>query len=683
MKYRGVIFVGLLALTLSSLYWRTFNYELIWDDDLYFKDNVLLTENRPLQDAFKLGYFSEQIGIMGSDHYYRPLLTLSFMIEDRLWGIHNGSLRAVNLLIFLLSLACLYKFFRQHQDQGFFAEIATLLFAFYPLNLDNIVWIVGRGDLILLLCGSLAFLCFDLFIKRGTFLFAGAASAAYLMGIFSKESFIFFWPVLLIYDFVRNKRIHLPFHAINLICTLSFFLIKGVVLRISNPKIVLGSNLIEILRTFLGTLGFYFKTMLFPFSPKFFLSTQDAQSGLYLFFGIIAVVCFLGIALLAIKDKSLLPPLSLIVVFLFGHAFLVFSSVMPYTIYSRYLMIPGLGLAWFLAILLCRLKERVRLFPFFVLIVLFIPTIVINAAPYKSNLDFWRGRPAKQSAKDGYILFHVAKAYYAKKDILRAELNLNRCLSMSMEQDTAILVSMLYTELEFAKADYIGVEKWQKSLENLQNLAGKTFAPIIKGQINDIKAKVLIARGEVAEAEKLLEENILRAPDMKETYVTLYKMFIGHEKWDKARELETRITSRFPSFPLRSSQIAEELKSMSPAKRISFYILNNNYIEAKRIVEIVSPLDLPHKVLFAKLAYWSGNESEGKNTIERIAAKNPGNTGVMNSIAAFYLKDLYRAKEALLYLNKSYGINPQQPQIHRLINSLNSNYLNLLKPVWK
>ena len=101
---RDLIFLGLLAAVLLGVYGKTLNYELIWDDKQFFKGNVLLDENRPLWDAFEYGYFGDQIGIRGFDQYYRPLLTATFMLEKKLWGVRNITLRLTNLCLFILAL---------------------------------------------------------------------------------------------------------------------------------------------------------------------------------------------------------------------------------------------------------------------------------------------------------------------------------------------------------------------------------------------------------------------------------------------------------------------------------------------------------------------------------------------------------------------------------------------------
>src|SRR4030043_905417 len=164
MRKKALFLVGLLAVIVIGLYWKTFSYDFIWDDEIFFKHNLLFIEHQPLTSALKYSYFSEQLGVQGQAHYYRPLLTLSFLLENELWGIKNITLRLTNLLLFYFSLLFLYAFLKVYSDKAYLPEITTLLFALYPLNSENIVWVVGRGGLLLLLWGSLPFLFFWLFL---------------------------------------------------------------------------------------------------------------------------------------------------------------------------------------------------------------------------------------------------------------------------------------------------------------------------------------------------------------------------------------------------------------------------------------------------------------------------------------------------------------------------------------
>jgi tetratricopeptide (TPR) repeat protein len=679
MKNKHAIFMAVLAAILFSLYFRSLGYDLIWDDKIYFRGNVLLDQNRPLTEAFKVGYFSEQVGMKGIDHYYRPLLTASFMAEDRLWGISPAGLRIVNILLYLGALFVFYSYFRLRFDHGYFPEIATLLFALHPLNMDNVIWIVGRGDLLVLLWGGLVLLFFERFLQKGKPLDWVLAGLFFLFGVFSKESFIFFWPALILYEGLRKRKITIPFHCANLLSIVAFYAVKVGLLGIKNIGLVFESGVISGLISALGTLGFYAKSIVWPFTTPFFLSLNNAQKTGYLIIGIVSIALFLLLLYASRKEPETRFPLFLAAIFIGGHLPLIFSQIFPYSIYPRYMTIPALGLVWVLAVYLTKLPERTRISIVFLIVLAFIPTIVIRAEANKTEEVFW-SRASRRSPNDGYALFYLSSILQQKGDFLQSELYLNRSLSLTLRTETVVFVSLGYAEVEMAKADYDDVFKWLAKVESLPKLR---LPGGIRYEIARIKARAWICRGNTAEAENLLEQNIQAYPQAMDSYYDLFEMYTGFEMWEKASALAGRIRLLSPSFNQDPDKIARELETMALDDKIAFYIFRRNFSKAESLVNTIRPLDVPNRILLGKLAYWRGEADRGRTIIEAMAAENSGNFGTMNSIAAFYLRDLFRVREALPYLKKSLELNPGQPQIQNLIDSLTKNYLDRLIEVWK
>jgi hypothetical protein len=415
MHKKDWVFVAFLAV-ISRPVWKTFDYDLIWDDEIFFKHNLLFIEHQPLTAAFKYGYFSEQLGVQGQDHYYRPLLTLSFLLENELWGIRNITLRLTNLLIYFLSLIFLFAFLKVHSDKAYLPEITTLLFALYPLNSENIVWVVGRGDLLLLLWGCLVFLFFELFLKKGRPLYLVGSSFFFLLGMFSKETFILFLPVLFLYEKVRRRKVAWPYHIANASIIVLFFFIKNLVLGIKNIKMVYTPGSLRNLRAALGTLG-YPPDHDLAHRYDMFLPVADMSRLIFLAFGLLALASIALLAVWAKKDKDVVLPASLLVVFWLGHIPLIYASVVPYQIFSRYMMVASLGLVWLLAHILRGIKERPRFGVVFLILIVFIPSIVINAGAFKNSTIFWQ-RAVKSSPRDAYVLFQEAKTVIENKDYI-------------------------------------------------------------------------------------------------------------------------------------------------------------------------------------------------------------------------------------------------------------------------
>ena len=682
MKNKKVIFISALTIVLFSLYFRGLRSELIWDDKIFFGGNLLLSENRPLSEAFKVGYFSEQIGMKDSDHYYRPLLTLSFMVEDRLWGISPAGLRIVNLLIYFGALVFLYFFFRLASDRGHLPEIATLLFALHPLNVDNIIWIVGRSDLLLLLWVVLVLLFLEKYLERGKSLDWVMASFFFLLGVFSKESFIFIWPALIFYERIKHKKITIPFHLLNLLSIMAFFAVKNVVLGIKNLDFLLPKDILFGATVLLKTLGFYVKSIFWPFAAPFFISPDNVQKVRYLVVGILFTALFILLLYFSRKQRETRFPLILAACFLGGHLPLVFSKIYPYSIYPRYMMISSLGLIWTLSIYLRKIPEKIRLSLVFLIILSLIPTVVLRIDAYRTEENFW-SKASRKFSNDGYVLVQISKVLQENGDFIRAEFFLNKSLSLNLQRETAILVSVSYAEVEMAKADYENVFRWMESLEEVEGLYRMRLATGIRYEINKIKSRVWISQGEIPSAEKCLQENIETFPQAKDSFFELFEMYVGYGMWEKAKALADRIRLLFPSFAQDPEKIARELESMPLDDKIAFYTLRRNFSKATALIETIAAPDLMHRILLAKLAYKQGEGERGQTVIEAIAAEDSESYETMNTIAAFYLNDLFRVREALVYMKKSLELNPDQPKIRFLIINLTKNYLEQLTEVWK
>jgi tetratricopeptide (TPR) repeat protein len=681
MKYkRELIFIIFLTITVFGVYWKTFNYELIWDSKIYFTQNILFEENRPITSAFKFGYFREQLGVEDVDFYYRPLLTASYILENKLWGLKNTSLRLTNLVIYILSLVFLYIFFRNQSETKSFPEITTLLFALYPLNVENIVWVLGRNDLFLLLWGSLTFLFLELFIKKRKTIYLFCSSFFYLLGIFSKEAFIFFLPILFVYEVIKRKKISIPYHAANIFISMTFFILKNSILGIKNLKFIFSSNIMENIKIAIGSLGYYFRSIIFPVKYDMFLPLEEVTNLFYFLFGILFILLCLFLLYLSKKEIEILIPFSFIVLFIGGHLLLSFTNLYPFKIYSRYMMIPALGFIWIFVKYISRLNWKIGNSLAFLIFLLFIPSIVINALSYRSELHFFQ-KARRSSPESSYIHFQIAKVYLERNNYLSAELYLNKALSYKPEKETAMLASLLHADIELRRAAYENVFRWLQNIEKFASSPDLELAPLMKFQIRHKKALVYIALGKTEYAEKLLKENIARYVNQRESYNLLYGMYIGYNLWEKAEDLEKIMKKRFASASVDTARLKDEFNSLSTEGKISFYIRYRNFHKAISTIKTLSPLDLSHKILLSKLYYGGGEEEEAKKTVDEILSENPDNFEVLNAIGNTYLKDLLRVKQALVYFKRSLELNNNQPEVAYLILNLTEMYQNKLNTI--
>lgn len=206
MGKRDALLLLLILLAVWGLYSHMIPYDLIWDSIPLVRNNQLLQGSYPLTAAFTHGYW-EMTGEKTSNHdYYRPLVTFSLMAEKAIWGLDKARLKVTNLLIFSLALLALFAFFKRRIPSGDSAVMATAIFALYPLHLDNIVWVVGRGDLLMLFWSLISLQLLDMAIEKEKWLLRLGSSLALMAGLFSKEACLFLLPFLLLYEAIRRKK---------------------------------------------------------------------------------------------------------------------------------------------------------------------------------------------------------------------------------------------------------------------------------------------------------------------------------------------------------------------------------------------------------------------------------------------------------------------------------------------
>jgi len=118
----------------------------IWDDiNLVLMDYQIKSWNF-LPKVFKRDFFgfSDNSRKYG---YYRPLVTISYMIDWQLWKTNPAGYHYTNIWIHILNglvvFALLFKLFRR---KPLIPLIGTLLFATNPIHTESVTWIAGRTD---------------------------------------------------------------------------------------------------------------------------------------------------------------------------------------------------------------------------------------------------------------------------------------------------------------------------------------------------------------------------------------------------------------------------------------------------------------------------------------------------------------------------------------------------------
>jgi len=191
----------LLALTCLLVYGNGLRNGFIWDDHYLVDGNMFLSDWRSIPKLFTTNLFA---GGGGPSAFYRPIQTLTYMVEYHLWGLKPFGYHLTNLLLHLANAMLLYTLIAQLATRRA-ALVASLLFVVHPLQTEAITYISGRADPL-----SLGFLLLALLAyreaQRGPHWnrYRYASLAAFLLALLSKESAMIFPALLALYDLTTD-----------------------------------------------------------------------------------------------------------------------------------------------------------------------------------------------------------------------------------------------------------------------------------------------------------------------------------------------------------------------------------------------------------------------------------------------------------------------------------------------
>lgn len=212
--------------------------------------------------------------------YYRPLVSLSYWLDFRLWGMDSTFMHLENIVVHLLNVFLVFLIAsRLTITSGIksLPVLSALLFGLHPINSESVNWIAGRTDVYAGLFVFIAVYFLIRAVQEQSTRFAFTAFGVVFVGVLAKETAIMFipaaflvtlyWPVMpqdvAMYRAWRTRFLLIPIAISTCLVTLLLILIyvKG---RGDNAIAIIfegGANIF--IRSF-EAFGFYVKKTLLP-----------------------------------------------------------------------------------------------------------------------------------------------------------------------------------------------------------------------------------------------------------------------------------------------------------------------------------------------------------------------------------------------------------------------------------
>lgn len=324
----NVLILIVLSVLTFALYASTVRFDYALDDTMVITGNKFTQRGFDgIGDIFRYesfrGYFGEQKNLLEGDRY-RPLSIATFAAEVGIFGKGNKAAgHFINILLYVLTAILLYRvllfmFPKKEKSESKYAAffsvpfIATALFIAHPLHVEVVANIKGRDEILCLLgeLGTLYFTFRYLSDKNSKYLIA--SFAAFLVGIFSKESAITFLAIVPLTahfftkaTFGEKIKVTLPiiigtlFYLMMRVNAIGYLLDdKEITDLMNNP--FYGMSFADRLATVFYTLLLYLKLHVFPHPlthdyypfqiPKMSWSDWQSLLSLALHLGLVAVI---------------------------------------------------------------------------------------------------------------------------------------------------------------------------------------------------------------------------------------------------------------------------------------------------------------------------------------------------------------------------------------------------------
>src|SRR6266480_1696126 len=175
---RDWFFCLILAAFTILAYQPAWHGGLLWDDD----NCTTPPELRTLDGLRRIWFQPRAIA------QYYPLVFSSYWLQQRLWGDSTTGYHLVNLLLHIGCVVLVLKILRLLRVPG--AELAAIIFALHPVNVETVAWITERKNTlsgVFGLAATLWYLKFDESRSRRSY---ALALGLFLLGLLSKTAIV-------------------------------------------------------------------------------------------------------------------------------------------------------------------------------------------------------------------------------------------------------------------------------------------------------------------------------------------------------------------------------------------------------------------------------------------------------------------------------------------------------------
>ncbi len=513
-KILKILFLGFI-LYLPSLF---FNFS-------YFDDQVLILENfiflKSLSNFLKV--FETEVFFKSHSYtasYYRPILTLSFMLDAQVSGVSPFFYHLSNIIYHLLASVLFFIFLKKIKIEEKISFYISLILLVHPVLTQAVSWIPGRNDSLLTIFTLATFIFLIDYLEKRNFWFLFFYFLFFFLALLTKESglLIPFFTVVLVAFFYKDKKNYL----LEIFLGWWFIIFFWLILRQKALNNVLYLTFKEIIQALIfnsPAILLYFGKIFFPFN----LSVLPILKGSTLIWGFLSLIIFLLIITFGKKINYKLLFFGLLWFFLF----LIPNFIRPNTqIVANFLehriYLPMVG--FFVSLLSIEIicgflrDDKKRIFIYSIITLFFVITF-FHQFKFQNRLVFWenavKSSPHSPLAHRNYgvMLYFEGKLKEAEKEYLQS-------LKLNPKEP------MVHNNLGVI---YMNQKKWEKAIDEFRKELA--INPYYDNALYNL-GLIFYQQKKYQEAEYYWKKTLEINPD----YFSAYKSLIFY--YQKKKDLE-------------------------------------------------------------------------------------------------------------------------------------------------
>jgi tetratricopeptide (TPR) repeat protein len=264
-----------IALAVAAVYATTVGFNFIgFDDREILKQHYFIIGDL---SKIKLAFTTDAF-LATNGSFYRPLQTVSFMLDAFVGGPKPFIYHLTNLLLHIASSLCVFWLLLTLGYQRRLSLLLALVFALHPMFVPMVAWVPTRGDLLLTIFFIVAFILFIKSLRANRPALVLWHGITFFLALLSKETAVAVPPLCLLYYYfefrkTRARKLIKPYFAVWLVAGAVWYYLHSALHVVGDNSVGL-TALIQNLRIMPELLGKFFVPVRFQLAPLFtFLDT--------------------------------------------------------------------------------------------------------------------------------------------------------------------------------------------------------------------------------------------------------------------------------------------------------------------------------------------------------------------------------------------------------------------------